>query len=82
MRKAYAIVFASITAIVVATAPAMAATKNSGDQKNEEKQDSSSCHSYVQNPDGSWTAIPCQEVGVPTHTQHKSSSRGEDEPHH
>src|SRR5262245_27007177 len=83
MRKGFAIVFASVTATALVTAPVLAAAKNSGDQKAEEKQDSSSCHSYVQNPDGSWTPIPCQEVGPPpTHTQHKSSGRGEDDPHH
>jgi hypothetical protein len=82
MRKGFTIVFASVAATALATAPAMSATKNSGDQKAEEKQDSSSCHSYVQNPDGSWTPIPCQEVGAPTHTQHKSSGRDEDDPRH
>ena len=78
MRKRTAIALASCAALAMAAAaPALA--KNAGAQKAEERPDSSSCHSYVQNPDGSWTPIPCQEVGPPTHTQHKSRSRDDDD---
>ena len=80
MRKTFAIL-ASLVTLAVTAVPAAAASKNSGDQKAGERQDSSSCHSYVQNPDGSWTAIPCQEIGPPAHPQHKSSGHGEDDPH-
>jgi hypothetical protein len=80
MRHGIAIVIASFAALAVSAAPV--AAKNSGDQKAEEKTASQSCHSYVQNPDGSWTPVPCQEVGAPTHTQHKSPSRGEDDTSH
>jgi hypothetical protein len=74
MRRGIAIVIASFAALALSTAAA--AAKNSGEQKPEEKAASQSCHSHVQNPDGSWTPVPCQEVGAPTHTQHKSPSRG------
>ena len=67
-----------LTAIAVAIAPPSLA-KNAGAQKAEEKPASSACHSYVQNPDGSWAPAPCQEVGQPTHTQHKSRDRNEDD---
>jgi hypothetical protein len=77
MRKGIAIALASIAALAVAAAPASA--KNAGDRKTEEKPASSSCHSYVQNPDGSWTPIPCREVGPPTPKQHKSKGRDEDD---
>jgi hypothetical protein len=77
MQKGIATALASIAALAVAAAPALA--KNAGAQKAEEKPASSSCHSYVQNPDGSWTPIPCQEVGPPTQTQHKSRGRDEDD---
>ena len=77
MRKRIALALASFAALAVAAAPALA--KNAGAQKAEEKPASSSCHSYVQNPDGSWTPTPCQEVGAPTHTQHKSRGRDEDD---
>lgn len=81
MRKIPAMMFAALATLAVAASPAGAATKNSGDQKAEERQDSSSCHSYVQNPDGSWTPIPCQEIGPPARTHSKSSGQSEDEPH-
>ena len=79
MRKGIAIALASFAALAMAAAPAPA--KNAGDRKAEEKPASSSCHSYVQNPDGSWTPIPCQEIGPSTHPPHKSSGQGEDNPH-
>jgi hypothetical protein len=77
MRKGTVIAFTSFAALAMAAAPAQA--KNAGDRKAEEKPASSSCHSYVQNPDGSWTPIPCQELGPPTHTQQKSRGRDEDD---
>ena len=77
MRKGTAVALASLTALTVTAAPAPA--KDAGAQKAEEKPASSSCHSYVQNPDGSWAPVPCQEVGAPTHTQHKSRGRDEDD---
>jgi hypothetical protein len=77
MQKGIAVALASFAALAVATGPALA--KNAGAQKAEEKPASSSCHSYVQNPDGSWTPIPCQEVGAPPRTQHKSRGRDEDD---
>jgi hypothetical protein len=77
MRKATATLLASLAALAVSTAPAPA--RNSGDRKAEERPASSSCHSYVQNPDGSWTPVPCREIGPPTHTQQKSRDRGEDD---
>ncbi len=77
MRKGNATLLASLATLAVLTAPALA--KSSGAQKAEEKPASSSCHSYVQNPDGSWTAVPCQEIGPPTQTQHKSPARNGDD---
>jgi hypothetical protein len=74
MRKGIAIALATFAALAVAT-PALA--RNAQAQKAEERPASSSCHSYVQNPDGSWTPIPCQEVGPPT--QRKSRGRNEDD---
>ena len=78
MQKGIAIVLGFSVALAVLTAPA--AARNSGAQKNDEKPASSSCHSYVQNPDGSWTPVPCQPIGSGTQSQHKSPAKGEDEP--
>src|SRR5882757_4308307 len=76
MQKGIAIV--PLVALAVMTAPATA--RNSGAQKDDEKPASSSCHSYVQNPDGSWTPVPCQAIGSGTQSQHKSPAKGEDDP--
>jgi hypothetical protein len=78
MPKGIAIVFGLLVALVALTAPATA--RNSGVQKNDEKPVSASCHSYVQNPDGSWTPVPCQAIGSGTQSQHKSPPKGEDDP--
>ncbi len=73
MQKGTAIV--PLVALAVLTAPATA--RNSGAQKDDEKPASSSCHSYVQNPDGSWIPVPCQEVSPGTQSRHKSPARSE-----
>ncbi len=79
MRIARLIFVGSVTALAVLTAPALA--KHSGAQKTDDKQDqaSSSCHVRQQVADGSWTEIPCQEVGSDGQTQHKSATRNEGE---
>ena len=77
MRKGLVVALISFAALAVAATPTLA--KNARAQKAGEKPASSSCHSYVQNPDGSWTPISCQEVGAPTHTLHKSRGRDEDD---
>ena len=78
MQKRTAVAFGSLVALVLATAPALA--KNPNAQKTvDEKSALPSCHSYVQNPDGSWAPIPCQEVGMPPQTQHRAPARNEDD---
>jgi hypothetical protein len=80
MRKASAILVASIATLAVLTAPVLA--KNSSAQRTDDEQASSSCHAYEQNPDGTWKPLPCQEVGSGTKTQPKSSTRSVDEATH
>jgi hypothetical protein len=77
MRKGTTVALASLAALAVLAAPVLA--KSPGAEKAEEKQVSSPCHSYVQNPDGSWTPVPCQEIGAPTQTQHKSPGARHDD---
>jgi hypothetical protein len=38
--------------------------KNPDSQKGVEPAATSPCSSYKQNPDGTWTPLPCQEVGA------------------
>jgi hypothetical protein len=79
MRIKRAIFVGSIATLAVMTAPALA--KNSTAQKTDDKSTSSSCHAYQQAADGSWTELPCQELGSGSggQTQHKSATRNPDE---
>jgi hypothetical protein len=79
MRIAQLIFTGSIAALTMLTAPALA--KNSHTQKVDDTSASSAsptCQAYQQAPDGSWTALPCQENGSApqAQTQHKSAARG------
>jgi hypothetical protein len=75
MRIAKSIFVGSMAALAALTAPALA--KNSNVQKTDESPASSSCHAYQQAADGSWTQLPCQEMGSPSggQPQHKSAKR-------
>jgi len=78
MRIAQLIFTGSIAALAVLTAPALA--RNSNTHKIDDPSAapaSSSCHAYQQGPDGSWTPLPCQELGTTSQAraQHESASR-------
>jgi hypothetical protein len=79
MRIKRAIFVGSIAALAAMAAPALA--KNSTTQKTDDKSTSSSCHAYQQAADGSWTELPCQELGSGSggQTQHRSATRNSDE---
>ena len=64
------LIFVGSLAVLVA-APALA--KNSDDQKTEDKQASVSCQAYQKAPDGSWTPLPCGEMGA----KQKDTARGQ-----
>ena len=72
MRIAKSIFVGSLAAIVAA--PALA--KNSNGQKTEDKQASVSCQAYQKAPDGSWTPLPCGEMGGAKPPQ-KDTARGQ-----
>jgi hypothetical protein len=77
MRLANVIFFGSIAAVAVLTAPALA--NNSDAQKSTDKSASSPCKAYQQAPDGSWTPLPCQEMGAGQAAQRKSATRSSDQ---
>jgi hypothetical protein len=60
MRIKNAILAVSFAALAVMTTPALA--KDSA-APNAEDKSTSSCHAYQQATDGSWTQLPCQELG-------------------
>jgi hypothetical protein len=76
MRIAKAIIAGSIAALAVLAAPALA--KNSSVQKTDEPPAPPPCHSYVQEADGSWKPIPCQELGPGQQAQHKPAAGSTD----
>jgi hypothetical protein len=75
MRIAQSIFVGSVAALISLTAPALA--KNSDVPKTDVSPSSSSCHAYQQAADGSWTQLPCHEMGAPSggQPQHKSATR-------
>ncbi len=77
MRIAGVLFAGSVAALAVLTTPALA--KNSDAQKADEKSASSTCHSYQMGADGSWTALPCQELGTSPHAQHKATTQSQGE---
>jgi len=77
MRIARSVFVGSMAALALLTAPALA--KNSNAQKADDKPASSSCHAYQRAPDGSWIALPCQQLGSSGQTQQKPPQRGANE---
>jgi len=73
MRIAKSIFVGSLAALVAA--PALA--KNSDGQKTEDKPASASCKAYQRAPDGSWTPLPCGEMGAKA--PQKNTTRGTDQ---
>jgi hypothetical protein len=76
MRLGHAIFVATTAALLAAAVPSLA--RNAETPKASGQPMSSSCHSYQQTSDGSWTELPCRELGVAAPSQ-KSSSRKTDE---
>ena len=71
MRIAKSIFVGSLAALVAA--PALA--KSSDGQKTEDKPALTSCKAYQRAPDGSWTPLPCGEIGA----GQKDTARGTDQ---
>jgi hypothetical protein len=80
MRIKNATLAVSLAALAVITAPALA--RNTGAPKSDDKSTSSSCHAYQQAADGSWTELPCQELGSTGQTPRKPTPRTEGEETH
>jgi hypothetical protein len=76
MRMPALIAGGLVAAVVVLAVPVLA--KNANVQKADDKAASSSCRAYQQAPDGSWTALPCQETGASAPTDPKPRQRAAD----
>lgn len=80
MRKSCAILAGWFA--LLAVLPASALAKSAAAQKAEDKSAAAPCSAYEQAPDGSWIALPCQEIGSDGRAQHKSAPGGADEATH
>jgi hypothetical protein len=76
MRMVVAILSAAVAALTMLASPVLA--KNAEAQKVGEPAAASPCSSYQQNPDGTWTRIPCQELGT-TQRQTRPSTHSSNE---
>jgi hypothetical protein len=79
MRLGHAIFVATMAALLAAAVPGLA--KNAETPKTGEQPASSSCHSYQLAADGSWTELPCQELGAPTSSRKPASQKTDEESH-
>jgi hypothetical protein len=77
MRIKHAIFVGSMVTLASLTGPALA--KHSDAQKTSEQTTSSPCSARQRMPDGTWTQLPCQELGSPKQTPGKSATRNPDE---
>jgi len=77
MRLGQAIFVATLAALLAAAVPGLA--RNAETPKAGEQPASSSCHSYQQTSDGSWTELPCQELGAPAPSRKSAPRKTDDE---
>jgi len=76
MPRGTAIMLGSL-AILAALQTAVLA-KSPGAQKSEDKP-AAACSAYEQQPDKTWVALPCQEIGNGGQGQQRSSPRSGDQ---
>lgn len=78
MRLGQAIFFGSAAALLTLAAPTLAknSSAHSHTTKATEAPASSSCHAYQQAADGTWTQLPCQEMGSNPPVQPRSAAKG------
>ena len=65
MRLGQAIFFGAAAALLTLAAPTLArnSSTNSHTAKATEAPAVATCHAYQQAADGSWTQLPCQQMG-------------------
>jgi hypothetical protein len=82
MRITTVIFAGSVAALAVLATPALAKSSNSRAsdiQPGDTTSASPPCYSYEPKPDGSWTQLPCQEVGAAKPPQSKSAAKSVNE---
>ena len=79
MRKSGGILLGSIAVLATLSTPILA--KSSGAQKADDKS-AVACSAYEKAPDGSWTPVPCQEIGSGGRKHRESKPENDDEANH
>ncbi len=82
MRITNVIFAGAVAALAVLATPALAknsSSKASDIQQSDSASASAPCYSYEPKPDGTWTQLPCQEVGAARPPPRRSAARNEDE---
>lgn len=77
MRLGQAIFFGSAAALLTLAAPTLA--RNSSPSPHAAKASeapASSCHAYQQEADGTWTQLPCHEMGSRAPAQSRPAAEG------
>jgi hypothetical protein len=77
MRRGTATILGSLAILAVLETAVLA--KSPGAQKGDDKPSSSSCSAYEQQPDGTWTALPCREIGSGGQGHQRSTTRSGDQ---
>ena len=77
MRSGYALFLATTATLLTLAVPALA--RNADAQQSRDQPTAASCHAYQMTPDGTWTPVPCQEIGSSGAIQHKPASKSIDE---
>jgi hypothetical protein len=77
MRLGQAIFFGAAAALLTLAVPTLArnSSASSHTAKATEAPASTSCHAYQQAADGSWTQLPCQEMGSKAPAQPNAAAR-------
>ncbi len=74
MRKSGGILLGSIV-VAVLSAPVLAKS-----EKADDKSAAAACTAYEQAPDGSWTPVPCREIGSGGRKHQGSKAPSGDDP--
>lgn len=77
MQFRYAIFVGTMAALASLAVPALA--RHSEVQKTSEQTASQGCSAQQRSEDGTWTTIPCQELGSPDQAPRKSATRSSEE---
>lgn len=77
MRKSGGLLFGSIAVLAVVSTPVLAKS-----QKADDKSSAPACSAYERAADGSWTPVPCQEIGSGGRKHQEPKPSSDDDANH